>query len=63
MDRENGANGERRFPVAVTAAQERTFEERIVVQGTLLAKTYAMVAPRVDGILTMSMPRIASTLS
>ena len=43
---------ERRFPVAVTAAQERNFEERIVVQGTLLAKTYAMVAPRVDGILT-----------
>lgn len=45
-------DSERRFPVAVTAAQERNFEERIVVQGTLLAKTYAMVAPRVDGILT-----------
>ncbi|MBP7869104.1 MAG: efflux RND transporter periplasmic adaptor subunit [Candidatus Hydrogenedentes bacterium] len=45
-------DSERRFPVAVTAAQQRNFEERIVVQGTLLAKTYAMVAPRVDGILT-----------
>ncbi len=43
---------EKRYPVAVTAVQERSFEERITVQGTLLAKNYAMVAPRVDGVLT-----------
>jgi len=42
----------KQVPVAVTPAQERTFEERLTAQGTLLAKNYAMVAPRVDGILT-----------
>ena len=43
---------EKRYPVAVAAVKERSFEERITVQGTLLAKNYAMVAPRVDGVLT-----------
>ncbi len=42
----------RRYPVAVMAVQERSFEDRITAQGTLLAKNYAMVAPRVDGVLT-----------
>ncbi len=46
------AASERRVPVAVRPVQERTFEERVSAQGTLLAKNYAMVAPRVDGILT-----------
>lgn len=47
-----GTESVRRVPVAVHSVQERTFEERISAQGTLLAKHYAMVAPRVDGVLT-----------
>jgi len=46
------AGTERRFPVAVAAVQERTFEERVTVQGTVLPKSYAMVAPRMNGVVT-----------
>lgn len=47
-----GVEAQRRIPVSVTPVQERTFEERVAAQGTLLAKNYAMVAPRVDGVIT-----------
>ena len=42
----------RSIPVTVIAAQERPFEERITLQGSLLPKEYAMVSPMVDGIVT-----------
>lgn len=46
------SNAARRVPVTVTAVQERDFEERITVQGNLVAKDYAMVSPLVDGMVT-----------
>lgn len=45
-------DAERRFPVTVATVGEHAFEERITVQGTLVPKNYAMVAPRVDGVMT-----------
>lgn len=38
--------------VALTPAATRTFVDRIAVQGTLQAKEYAMVSPRIDGVIT-----------
>lgn len=46
------AQPEKQVPVTVTTATEHTFEERLTAQGTLVPKTYAMVAPRVDGVVT-----------
>lgn len=43
---------ERRFSVAVSTIEEHAFRESVNVQGTLVPKNYAMVAPRVDGVLT-----------
>ena len=42
---------ERRTPVVVTPADTRRFEERLVVQGNLEARTFAMVAARTPGTL------------
>lgn len=47
-----GNSDVRRVPVAMIAVEERPFEERVSAQGTLVAKHYAMIAPRVDGIVT-----------
>ncbi len=43
---------ERRMPVTVAEVREHEFEERLTVQGNLLAKNYAMVSPLVDGQVT-----------
>lgn len=42
---------ERRIPVVLTPAAVRTFEQRVVVQGNVEAKEFAMVSPRVQGII------------
>ena len=47
-----GEEKARQIPVSVTPAQERVFEERITVQGNLIAKTTAMVSARIGGIVT-----------
>jgi RND family efflux transporter MFP subunit len=46
-----GVTPERRTPVVVTAASTRLFEERLVVQGNLEAKDFAMVSARTPGTL------------
>ncbi|MCP4644072.1 MAG: efflux RND transporter periplasmic adaptor subunit [bacterium] len=47
----NGTGAEAVAPVSViaTPVQRRTFEERVAVQGTLEAKTFALVSPQVPG--------------
>ncbi len=41
----------RRIPVVLTPATLLTFEQRVVVQGNVEAKEFAMVSPRVQGII------------
>ena len=41
----------RRVPVVTTAVQRRSFEERVVVQGNVEAKTTALVPARINGTL------------
>lgn len=41
----------RRIPVVLTPAAVRTFERSIVTQGNLEAKNFAMVSPRIKGII------------
>ncbi len=43
---------ERRIPVTTTRIQERDFEERVAVQGNVLARHYAMIAPTINGQAT-----------
>lgn len=42
---------EKRIPVVLTAAKTMTFENRIVVSGSVHAKCYAMVSARIPGTL------------
>jgi RND family efflux transporter MFP subunit len=42
---------ERHIPVVLTPAAVRTFEQRVVVQGNLEAKEFAMVSPRIPGTI------------
>jgi len=42
---------ERTIPVVVTLAVDRNFEERLVVQGNVEAKEFAMVSPRLQGTI------------
>jgi len=42
---------ERRIPVVLTPAAVRTFEQRVVLQGNLEAKEFAMVSPRIPGTI------------
>ncbi len=42
----------RRIPVTAIPAREITFEERIVAQGNVFAKTTASAAPRINGVIT-----------
>jgi len=48
---ETGAVEERRVSVVVAPAQSRLFEHRVVAQGNLEAKNYAVVSPRIAGTL------------
>ena len=41
----------RRIPVVLTPATLQIFEQRVVVQGNVEAKEFAMVSPRVQGII------------
>lgn len=38
--------------VSAVTVEERTFEERIIAQGNMLAKNTAMVAPEIGGVIT-----------
>jgi HlyD family secretion protein len=42
----------KKIVVSVTPVEERTFEERIIAQGNMLAKSTAMVAPEIGGVIT-----------
>ena len=41
----------RRIPVVLTPATQQIFEQRVVVQGNVEAKEFAMVSPRVQGVI------------
>jgi RND family efflux transporter MFP subunit len=51
-DNEEAAMEERVVTVSVTPSAKRSFVDRIAVQGNLQAKDYAMVSPRIDGVIT-----------
>lgn len=45
-------NTTKKVVVSAVTVEERTFEERVIAQGNVLAKNTAMVAPEIGGVIT-----------
>ena len=48
---QDSGNGEEKVSVVLRQAEQRHFEDRLVVHGTLEAKNTSLVSPRIDGTL------------